>query len=90
MELIGDPGDGYGSISRIFNANKTNIILDICNLSRDDTMSLSYKVSNKKTYLSKGHQILLGVSGHYQPYSWKTDKTFKPFSWLSVGQDMFN
>ena len=40
--------------------------------------------------MSKGHQILLGIIGHYQMYRRKPDKTFKPLSWLLVNQKMFD
>ena len=58
-KLIGDHGDGSGSISKTLNENDIDTILTICNLSSDVIRSLAYKVSNKKTELSKGHHILL-------------------------------
>ena len=66
MKLIGNPADGSGSISTMLSANDIATILDICKFSLDAIRSLAYKLSNKEIELSKGHQTLLRIIGHYR------------------------
>ena len=90
LHLVGDPADGTGIIEKMFKANGIQNIFDIVNLQRSVVSTFTYKESNKKIELPKGHQTLLVILAHFNKFKRKDGASFKAIDWLAVDQDEFN
>ena len=76
LHLVGDPTDGTGIIEKMCKANGIQNIFDIVNLQRFVASTFTYKDSNKKIELPKGHQTLLVILAHFNKFKRKDGASF--------------